>query len=275
MKSRRRCADEIQRALKDLGPATIEMVERVTGIGKKDLRQSMALLRKRGLVDMLVGDERTFYYQLNQSLAARTNVARNLKCSESELIKPMLRRQDRYHNQWCEYWSLLIKRAFSNVVVIRDYSIEANEIAREVLLLDEMDYELLPDLLVIFTGEDQRRTVVALEIERTRKSNKRLLRKFRRYLEETQIDGLVYVCDSGRLAETLRALYESQLLGRAERVKHYAESFFLFSHSLTALSTPLESFLNVNAQQVSLIDWCGTLKTKSRLLRRNSDFAHA
>lgn len=275
MKVRRRCGGATLAALKELGPSTIEMVSLVTSIPKKDLRQAIGILRRDGLVDMLVGDSRTFFYQLNQSMSARNAVARKLECSADELAKPLLRRQDRYHNQWCEYWSWQIRKRMPDANVVRDYDLASDEVARNVLLIDQIDYELLPDFLLTLPNSSGSQITIAFEIERTRKANNRLIRKFKRYLEETRIDGLVYVCDSGRLAETLRELYETRVITNAERVKHYAKNFFLFSDSLSADSQPLSSFHNVNGEQVSLIEWCRFLSSVDRTRRRDADFKHA
>ncbi len=275
MSARRKCAEAILSALKELGPSTIELLSLVTEIPKKDLRQAFGLLKKRGLVDMLVGGERLFFYQLNQSLRAREEAARMIGCGSSELSRPLLRRQDRYHDQWCEFWSWHLRRAFPKVEIVREFQINSTEIAANVLQLKQVDYELMPDFLMFLPSENGGRVTIAFEIERTRKSEKRLLRKFKRYMEETRVDGLVYVCDSGRLSETIRTLYETKLLDHSMRVRHYAENFFLFSDSLTGGTRPLESFFNSNAQPTSITSWCRTLCSTSRNARRDANFNYA
>ena len=189
-------------ALKELGPSTVELLSLVTKIPKKDLRQSIGILKRNGLVDMLVGGESLFFYQINQSKTAREAAAMVTGAEASELIRPLLRRQDRYHDQWCEYWAWQLRRAFPTVDIVREYQINSNEIASKVLLLKQVDYELMPDFLMFLPASNGGRVTIAFEIERTRKSDKRLLRKFKRYMEETRIDGLIYVCDS---AHTMRS----------------------------------------------------------------------
>jgi hypothetical protein len=275
MSVRRKCADAILRALKELGPSTIELLALVTEISKKDLRQSIGILKRRGVVDMLVAGERMFFYQINQSRQAREEAALVLGCSADKLVRPLLRRQDRYHDQWCEFWSWKLRRAFPTIEIVREFQINSNEVAANVLQLKQVDYELMPDFLMFLPAENGGRVTVAFEIERTRKSEKRLLRKLKRYMEETRIDGLVYVCDSGRLSETIRTLYETKLLEQSTRIRHYAENFFLFSDSLTGGTRPLESFFNSNAKPTSIVAWCETLCTTSRTARRDAYFKHA
>lgn len=259
-------------AIHKLGPSTISMIQIFTGIEKENLRHAIGILRRKGLVDMLSGDQNTFFYQLNQSFAARNASAAKLKMAPDDLKKPLLRRQDRYHNQWCEYWSWMLRSAFPNAKVVRDYDLGSDEVARNILMLDAFDADLLPDFLVMLPINDNSNVTIAFEIERTRKSEKRLIKKFRRYMEETRLDGVVYVCDSGRLAETLRAIYETKLVDKAERIHNYVHNFLLFSDSFSAGSRPLETFFNVNGDPVSLFDWCNTLCTSTRTKRREADF---
>ncbi|RYZ85272.1 MAG: hypothetical protein EOP06_16555 [Proteobacteria bacterium] len=275
MSGKRKCADEILLALRELGPSTIELLALVTEIPKKDLRQSIGILKRKGIVDMLVGGDRLFFYQINQSKQAREEAARVLGSSAHEFIRPLLRRQDRYHDQWCEFWSWKLRRAFPRIEIVREFQINSNEIAASVLQLKQVDYELMPDFLMFLPSASGGRVTIAFEIERTRKSDKRLLRKFKRYMEETRIDGLVYVCDSGRLSETIRSLYETKLLESSTRIRHYAENFFLFSDSLSGGTRPLESFFNSNAKPTSILTWCDTLCTTSRTARRDAYFKHA
>jgi hypothetical protein len=272
---RRKCADEIRRALKDCSPTTIDMLHQLIKpqIPKKNLRQALGILRRKGEVDMLVGSHQTFYYQFSQALPVRKKLAKDLNCDPNDLIQPLLRRQDWFHNQWCQLWSGIIKQAFPDVQIIREHDIGSNEIAREVLLVNERDIDLLPDFLVMFPQTEKSEAVsIAFEIERTRKSDKRILRKFRKYLNETKIDGLIYICDSGRLSETIRMLYQEKLLANAYRVKHYGDHFFLFSDSMSAGSQPLNRFFNAKAEAVSLDHWCNRLLATKRNLRRDAQF---
>ena len=272
---KRKCAGEILRLLKDHSPVTIDMLHKMTEppIPKKNLRQSLGILRRKGIIDMVVGTNKAFFYQIHQDLPTRRHVANALDCTSNDISRPLLRRQDWFHNQWCEFWSLVLKRAFPEAEIVREHAIICHEIAREALLVDVQDADVIPDFLAIFPkGEAKERTTIAFEIERTRKSDARIAKKLKKYLAETSIDGLVYICDTGRLSEAIRLLYQRSLLAKSHRVKHYADNFFLFSDTMSAGARPLERFFNARAEPVSLGNWCNQLRAVKRSLRRDAQF---
>lgn len=264
---------EILRLLKDHGPISIEMLHRMTEppMPKKNLRQSLGILKRKFLIDAVSFNAQTTYYQISQALPSREKSASLLHCNPDEIERPLLRKQDWFHNQWCEYWSLSIKRLFPETEIIREHDIGGNEIAKRILQLKERDFDLMPDLLVIFPKSPQSEaTYIAFEIERTRKSNERIMRKFRKYLNGTKIDGLIYICDSGRLSETIRELYKDKLVAQSQRIKHYGDHFFLFSDSLDGNGPDLQNLYNANTQTVSFRNWCDYLRTTKWTLRRDS-----
>ncbi len=236
---------------------------------KKDIRQAIRLMRMKDEVDMLVFDSNTFYYQLSSGRKVSGSMPR------SEL-PPLLRRGNWFHNRWCEYWISKFRKAFPDCEIIRDDSLGSHGIAKEALLSKGDLSDVLPDFLVIFPERaPHRRITVAFEIERTRKSNLRIHEKLKKYLDETRIDGLVYVCDNARLAETIRMLYVEKLQARSQRTKHYGSNFFLFSDSMSAGPDPLSRLYNANAQKVSLENWCHTLRTTKPENRNDSKFKDA
>jgi hypothetical protein len=177
------------------------------------------------------------------------------------------------HNQWCEYWALLIKRQFPQAEIVREHTINSHEIAKRILQLQQRDFDLMPDFLLIFPKtETNEATHIAFEIERTRKSDERILRKFKKYLNGTKTDGLIYICDSGRLSETIRLLYQTKLLASSHRVKHYGDHFFLFSDSLDGGGPSLPRLFNSNATTVSFHNWCGYLLSTKWTKRRDENF---
>jgi len=275
---KRRVSKEIISVLKDHSPVTLEMMQRMIEppIQKKNIRQALGNLRQKGMVDMVTSGAHVFFYQLNQSLSGRNAAATKIQSGKPIAPRPLLRRQDWFHNEWCEFWSLLIKRAFPNAEIIRDFDIESHETAKNILLQNRGDYDLLPDFLVIFPKTDQHERVsLAFEIERTRKSNARILTKLKKYIYESHVDGLIYVCDSGRMSETIRQLYEKKVLEKAHKKRGYADHFFLFSDSMSAGDSPLLSFYNAKSESTSMIEWIQKLRSTKLTLRRDAFFKDA
>lgn len=273
--SRRPCGKEILRALKDCSPATIDMLQQLIQpqIPKKNLRQALGILRHKGQVDMLIGGHQTFYYQLSQALPVRRQLADSLDCKPQDLEKSLLRRQDWFHNQYSQMWAGIIKTLFPQAQVVMEHDIGSNEIASDLLLTDKRDLDLLPDFLAILPKTETTDGVaLAFEIERTRKSNSRIIRKLKKYLYETKVDGLIYICDSSRLSETIRTLYAEKLGTPSLRVSQYLDNFFLFSDAMSGGSQSLERFFNAKGEPTTLKSWCGQLLANERISRRDSYF---
>lgn len=273
--SYRKRGSELLKLLADHGPVSIQMLHKMTlpPMPKKNLRQSLGILKKKNLIDTLSVDPQTVYYQISQALPNRKATAEILESHHDSLVQPLLRRQDWFHNQWCEYWALSIKRLFPEAQIVREHTIDSHDLAKRLLQVQGQDFELMPDLLLIFPRNGKNESMsVAFEIERTRKSNERIMRKFKKYMNGTLIDGLIYICDTGRLSETIRELYQNKLLANSQRVRHYGDHFFLFSDTLGGGGTMLDRLYNAKAEQVSFADWCHQLLTTKRTLRRDAQF---
>jgi predicted transcriptional regulator len=271
----RKRSGEILKLVADHGPVTIDMLSRMTEppMPKKNLRYSLALLRRKALIEQLSVDPQMLYYQISQAKPNREAVAAITENNIESLAKPLFRRQEWFHNQWCEYWALSIKRLFPEAQIIREHSIAGHELAKCILQTTATDFELLPDFLLVLPKTSATEAVhIAFEIERTRKSNARIIRKLKKYLNGTLIDGLVYICDTGRLSETIRELYETKLVANAHRVKHYGDHFFMFSDSLDGGGKQLNRFFNAKAEPVLFDQWCMQLRKTKRTLRRDKNF---
>lgn len=266
---------QILSLLKEHGPVSIELLHRMTEppSPKKNLRQSLLILRKKGLINQVNINSQMTFYHLSQSKDDRENIADRLNVSSEGIKQPLLRKQDWIHNQWCEYWVYFMKSMFPEAKVIRENSIHANDVAQRVLQLKARDFDLMPDFLIRFDKAETTESIhIAFEIERTRKSNKRLLRKMRKYLNGTKVDGLIYICDSGRLSETIRLLYLNRLVAQAHRVKHYGDNFFLFSDSFVGRDSKADRLFNAKGDPVELKNWITILRNTKWTRRRDDGF---
>lgn len=268
-------AYQILTLLNDHGPLTIDLLNRMTepSAAKKNLRQSLSLLQKKGLLNRLTLDPTTTFYHISQSQKCRAQISEIIGRPVEMLVQPLLQRQDWFHNQWCEYWIHIIRSRFPTASIVREHLICGSELTRQILCIDKDESTLLPDFLLSFPKTETTREIhIAFEIERTRKTNERIIHKLRKYLNGTQIDGLIYICDSGRLAETIRTLYQARLVEKAQRAKHYGDNFFLFSDCFAAGGLLLNRLFNANGESVELENWIHKLISTKWTLRRNSDF---
>lgn len=257
------------------GPLTIDLLSRLMepAMSKRNIRKTLALLRKKGLIDAAATNPHSVYYFTSQSMIARTETAAALGASEENFERPLLRKQDWMHNQWCEYWISLLAKAYPEARFVRELSARTDVHVRRILALGHEAEDLVPDFLMIFHGsQPNNSTCIAFEIERTRKSNRRIIQKLSKYITSTTVDGLIYICDSGRLSETVRLLYQAQLDKRAHRIAHYSDHFFIFSDSMDGGGTSFPRMFNSHAQSVSLEKWIRIIRETKWTKRRDSDF---
>lgn len=272
--SKPRRGKEILRVIKDHGPLSIDLLHRMVQpqMSKKNLRKSLQVLKRKNLVEPALSTTNSPFYMTSQSCPSRQCTSQILDCNPDDIKQPLLRKQDWFHNQWCEYWIMNMKRELPLANMIREGDIGSNKLAMNVLQIDKMDYELRPDfLLTIPRTEPADSIFLAFEIERSRKSDERILRKFRKYMDGTKIDGLIYICDSGRLSETIRTLYQTKLLTQTRRQKRFGENFFLFSDVLDGGGPQLSRLFNACGKLTSFESWCGYLSSTKWTRRRDED----
>lgn len=265
---------DILRVISEHGPLTIDLLQKMIEpeMTKRNLRKSLQVLRKKNLIESAQSSNQSTFYLLNQSTPSRMSSANILNCNTIQTQRPLLRRQDWFHNQWCEYWIMNMKKRLPDSQIIREDSISSHDTAMNVLQIQKTDFDLRPDFLMSLPrGPAGEPTYLAFEIERTRKSEQRLLRKFRKYMDGTRIDGLIYICDSGRLSETIRLLYQNKLLAQTQRQKRFGENFFLLSDSLDGGGPQLPRLFNAAGKPTSFETWCGYLTSTKWIKRRDED----
>ena len=266
----------ILNSLKEHGPLTQMMLHKIhsSEIEISGLRKSLQRLTRKNLIETIQSSNQKRFYMISQDIGSRSEAGKLLKCSRKDLKQATLRRQDLFHHQWCEYWISIMKRHFPNCEVIRESIIGSSEKAQNVLLIQKQDQELRPDFILKIPVQDEKRSVfIAFEIERSRKSNARIVRKLIKYRDKTRLDGLIYICGSGNLAETIRLLYRSKLADKSTRLPHFKDNFFQFSGSLEAGGPTLPDLKNACGKPTSFEKWCGYLSSTPWEKRKDSDFS--
>lgn len=265
---------DVFKIIQQSGPLTIDLLSRIVNpkMSKRNLRKCLQLLTKKGFIESFHYSSQGTYYMVSQSLASRTKAADFTNQPAEKLKQPLIRRQDLFHNQWCEYWMATVKRLYPEAQMTRELEILNDSFSKNVLSLAYADYELRPDFLLTIPKTETTNTVcVAFEIERSRKSDERILRKLGKYMDRTQLDGLIYICDSGRLSETIRLLYQNNLLPKSEKQKRFGENFFLFSDSLDGGGEKFDRLFNACGKPTIFKDWCGYLASTEWPKRRSED----
>lgn len=244
--------------------------------GRRALRYVLKRLYDQGLLARREekGSGR-IYHQITQDPAARPMAASILKVPLELIEQPQFRHAELLHSEDCAIWCELLSELFPEAQVRRDFQFAALKEAQSLLLSRFEERDLLPDLLLTIPARDGRGSVsVAVEIERTVKSGKRLLRKLRRYADQTRIDGLIYVCSSDAIQRKLLEVYVNKVAARALRISHYAENFFLFADGSASCDFSEPQMFNADGKSVSLKTWIRILAETKSGGRRDSIFQH-
>lgn len=183
------------------------------------------------------------------------------------------RRADFVHSESCAIWKEAFKHLVPQAQVLRDFEFNSHPVISQILMSQTDDYETRPDLMLLLRGEKASPLLaIAVEIERTRKSKSRIVRKLKKYATQTKLDGLIYVCEETPLKILFQDLYESRVLSNALRIKHYGKNFFMFVEHLENARPKRLEMANRDGQRVFFDDWMHKLLSEPIRLRRDQNF---
>ena len=261
--------------LKQYGPLSFWGLQSMIDPPMKDRRLygSLAILVKHGLITKRL--ERCLrasgvFYQLNQDEEIQKQIASVLKCSANELRQPYFRNRELIHTEACALLVYKLSRIFPGARVLRDFEFYHNSFVQEILLTDRHDYEFQPDVLLTFQGNaGSPRVSVAFEIERSKKSERKLIAKLHKYANGTMLDGVVYICDSKQVSEPVRRAFKTKIEPKAWRINHYGEYFFLFSNEPDGLISEEKKMFSSGMTPISFVAWIAQLRGVPLEQRRN------
>ncbi len=134
-------------------------------------------------------------------------------------------------------------------------------------------YDTLPDVLMILPSETgPEPTYIAVEVERSVKSVKRLAKKFSKYALRTKLDGVIYLSEDDNVLRTLSDRYQTDIAPTGLRVRHYKDHFLLTASCPTKQVFDLGNLRNSLNAPVSLNRWMHLLTTTPMLKRREIAF---
>tara|TARA_B100001248_G_scaffold203924_1_gene158096 strand:+ start:4131 stop:4988 length:858 start_codon:yes stop_codon:yes gene_type:complete len=270
---------EFLRLLLDQGAITAKAIALMADPPMRDKKVYEALLRlrRRGLVRMrtekVVGRPCAIY-QLNQDAMARQKVAEILDVDLDSTLQPHFRYREILHNDGCALLAHNLKKHFPEAEVIRDFEFENSPLAQKIMITNDSERDLKPDVLLVFKDTTNKRlTSISFEFEKTRKSNARLKAKLKKYASQSRVDGVVYICDEDRIKEAIQGNFESAVLPRALRVKHYSDYFLMFTKIKNININLSDTLYGLNQKTVSIDKWISFLRQFKNTERRNTNIA--
>lgn len=267
-------AKEILGILSENGPLPFSTIAQFVNppMKQRKLHYALSRLLKKDMIikrnENVFGGSGTFY-QISQARDDRAKAAKLLGCSAQALEQPEFRYRELVHNKTCAVWMNTIKQLFPNAEYVRDFQFNKSELAQKIMSHNLVDMDLKPDLLIILPANDQKKTVsVAVEIEKSRKSDKRLIRKLYKYANSSHIDGVIYICEHKRIREALQHIFKNKILQKARRIEHYPRNFFLFSDNVDKFENEIQLY-NSEQKLISFVDWTHYLQNTSFNQRRD------
>jgi DNA-binding HxlR family transcriptional regulator len=271
-------APQILTLLNEYGPLSVKGLEAIIRprITKRRMQECLLRLYEKGLVirRFEASPFSRQYYELSQSDRVRIDIHKLTGIHPDRLIQPYFRSQELLHNEECAYWSVYLKEAFPDADVVRDFRFKEHVEIMSHFLFDQDSLHLCPDIVLFFhETADLPRVAIAIEIELTRKSDQRLYQKFRKYIQTSRTDGVIYLCHRNSLIDAVRSVYGKHLTEKCVRVDQYRDHFLLLGDRTFDAKTLEPKLLNHQGQGVSLKSWVNILRSDNRYYRRKELFA--
>jgi hypothetical protein len=168
------------------------------------------------------------------------------------------------HWQECTIWGRYFEKRFPGCRVIRDYELLREPLIQEESYLKADEADLLPDLIIRFPRTDLvgAPLYVGIEIERSRKSKKKLRQKLRRYAAQSRLACVLYICSRPGVAEPLTRVYTSRVRSEVVRVESYSENFLLISDGKKLAAHDSIGVKNALGSAFSFDEWIHFLRTR-------------
>ena len=223
---------QVLKILAEYGPLSRRALHTLLEPGLEDrrLRDCLQRLCERGLLtkkyDRIFQNSHNaaLYYQIARNPHARRNVASLIGITPDQLDVPGPKHQALIHWEECALWADQFKRKFPQAKVLRENQFFGDPVIQNILKNKDNPFETNPDLLILHPSPaDDDPTAVAVEIEKNRKSSKRIFNKLKKYASATLLDGVIYICDTDAILQSIDVIFKSRVLERSPR---YAAEHF-------------------------------------------------
>jgi hypothetical protein len=268
----------ILQALNDNGPLSVEVLGKIIRpqMSARSIQYAIKRLREKGLITChfeSLNYKSGHFFRISHDLSARGKIAKWLGVPVTELRQPKFFAKELQHTTQCALWAAILRDTFPDGEVVRDVQLVKRKILRETDFVGAAERDLVPDILLNFSCERKDSSVsIGVEIERTRKSEKRLAGKIHKLIVRSQLDGVIYVCDAGGIKDAIQDTLERRELLQSRRIRHYGRVFLLFTDCTEIHKPTSPKMFNVEGKTVSLEAWVNALRTISANFRRDSDF---
>jgi len=273
----RKKSKEVLRALHENGPMTIKTMSRLLNptFSMRGAQRITKHLFDLGLVEHLHGGLAKnvgHYFQLSSNLYARKQIAEHLNVNIEDFRGLRIRTQELQHWQDCILWADRFKHLIPDSEIIKDFRIVREHAALKMLIVKPTDFEMLPDFIIKMpiTG-GYGFSHIAVEVERTIKSRKRLFRKLDKYASKSKLDGVLYICETDGIGELIFDVYNSRVFEKATRIGHYGSNFLVVTRNEIPNKSIIPKLHNSNGKNIFFENWIHFLRSNELTKRRDSE----
>jgi len=242
---------------------------------QRKIRAAILRLRRLGLVrnrHSSVNHDAGRYIELSTAKEGRKTLCKVLNVSEESLKSVPGNTEALEHWQECAVWAKRLEKIFPEAKMVRDFQLAKDRKLMEAACVATKFGESLPDLLLVFpkSGEGLEPVYVGIEIERSQKSRRRLVRKLRHFAGESKLDTVLYICSRPKVAPKISRIYSTGVHKAYLRVEPYSENFLLM---LEGTSHNLDRLLPSNAfgKNVPFKEWVHFLRQNRGIERAKFD----
>jgi hypothetical protein len=171
---------------------------------------------------------------------------------------------DMEHAQECTLWAARLSAAIPGIKITRDFRCHLDRSILHALRLTPNSHRsLIPDLIAQ-VSTDAGDLTFAIEIERTEKSAIRSIRKLRRLAIGSEVDGVIYITRSSRIAAKLRKIFLDYVLPHCPHLSSFRNEYFVMSSGQINLVSGLPIIHGLDSTAIDFGKWISSTHSQGR-----------
>ena len=252
------------------------------------IREVLSTLKKKQLIKcgtLKIGGTPSNYWQLSKDKSAIERILAITGLSASKLRLKSCHWSQFPHENLCTLFQASIEKQMPSVIVLREAANDFSKLPDHLISERIKENGYLPDLCLgipVFDPPDANTPKfyrwVAVEIDRTNRSKKRIAARTNIYSRHTAFNGLLYLMPDERMASQLSKIYDTRGARDSLRIEKGKKSFLArgtVSHTLFDCN---KMMLLCDDQEISLSTWTALIsatdmRSRDELLLRISDGA--
>lgn len=247
-----------------LSPATLRTVIEPP-MSQRKMSEAIFRLKDLGLVrkrHSSISDKNNHYVELSQKLESKQILKALLDVEEADLKKIPGGTEAMEHWQDCVLWAKHFRTILGQAKIVHDFQMcRSAEIRKLFRLSEKAKYHAYPDLLILLEKDDGGVCTIAVEVERTEKKGLRIIRKLKTLAMTSEIDGVLYICKTPRVAEKIQRIYRTKVEPRAYRVERYSDQFLMISDGTIHPESGMLKTTDLKGSGINPLGWMMKLRT--------------